>query len=556
MKIPSLYAQPEPLGLTDLIVTEDISAAIANQRTTKSELQLVLDLFSNYLTLQVNNLSDLTNASAARVNLGLGSSSAPTFTGLTLSGISASTVLGSNGTKDVVSITNGTANQLLGMNNSAAGPEYKTVAAGANVTVVHGAGTITISSTGAGTVAGTDKQVIFNDGGVYAGSLEFVFDKTLKRLGLTTTVPQATLSLGLDVGVKFLVYDAGSGSVQHGMGIDLVEFSGRELSIFHSSSDDANGSINFGRRLESTGVYTSLARLNVSGLELPSLTASTLIASDSGKTLVSIANGTANQVFGRNNANNAFEYKTVTAGANVTVTHGANSITIASTAASAVAGSDKQVIFNDGGAYAGNASLTFDKTSGVLSHGTATGERIYLYDAGAGSVRAGFGVNMSGNDRENSIFFTTTGTNGSIGFGSRLESSGVFTHRARFDVNGLSLLTGSAERLYIYDAGAGSVRSGFGVDLSGGSRELSIFHTTSDGSTGRISFGKRLESSGAYTEIASITPSVSTFGDLTVSSGKSLTLGNSATAETPTATHTIIIKDSTGTPYRVLCIAV
>lgn len=42
-----------------------------------------------------------------------------------------------------------------------------------------------------------------------------------------------------------------------------------------------------------------------------------------------IASGTANQVAGINAANNALEYKTITAGANVTVTHGVNSITIA-----------------------------------------------------------------------------------------------------------------------------------------------------------------------------------------------------------------------------------
>lgn len=45
------------------------------------------------------------------------------------------------------------------------------------------------------------------------------------------------------------------------------------------------------------------------------------------------------------------------------------------------------------------------------------------------------------------------------------------------------------------------------------------------------------------------------FAGLTVSSG-SLRLGNAAVAETPTATHTLIIKDSSGTDYRILAVPV
>jgi hypothetical protein len=41
--------------------------------------------------------------------------------------------------------------------------------------------------------------------------------------------------------------------------------------------------------------------------------------------------GTANQILGMNNGATALEYKTITAGSGVTVTHGANSVTIAAT---------------------------------------------------------------------------------------------------------------------------------------------------------------------------------------------------------------------------------
>jgi len=66
----------------------------------------------------------------------------------------------------------------------------------------------------------------------------------------------------------------------------------------------------------------------------------------------------------------------------------------------------------------------------------------------------------------------------------------------------LALGNASGERMHVYHGG--NVRAGFGVDMSGASRELSIFHSHSTGTNGLISFGRRLESNGAYTETARI----------------------------------------------------
>jgi hypothetical protein len=51
---------------------------------------------------------------------------------------------------------------------------------------------------------------------------------------------------------------------------------------------------------------------------------------DSDLTSIASLTGSANQVLGKNNANSAYELKTIAAGTNVTVTHAANTITIAS----------------------------------------------------------------------------------------------------------------------------------------------------------------------------------------------------------------------------------
>lgn len=61
----------------------------------------------------------------------------------------------------------GTANQVLGVNSGATAAEYKTIVAGANVAVVHGAGTITISSGSA--VGSVYDAIVGNAADVLAG---------------------------------------------------------------------------------------------------------------------------------------------------------------------------------------------------------------------------------------------------------------------------------------------------------------------------------------------------------------------------------------------------
>ena len=89
----------------------------------------------------------------------------------------------------------------------------------------------------------------------------------------------------------------------------------------------------------------------------------------------------------------------------------------------------------------------------------------------------------------------------------------------------LSLGDASGQQFYVYEGG--DVRAGLGVDMSGSSRELSMFCTSSDGfSTGNISFGYRLESNGAYQERMRMTSG----GNLGIGTTNPITkLSNSAT---------------------------
>ena len=85
----------------------------------------------------------------------------------------------------------------------------------------------------------------------------------------------------------------------------------------------------------------------------------------------------------------------------------------------------------------------------------------------------------------------------------------------------LSLGDQTGQSFYVYEAsGASNVKAGLGVDMSGSSRELSIFCSSSTGfSNGNISFGYRLESNSAYQERMRLT------------SGGNLGIGTTAPSE-------------------------
>lgn len=79
--------------------------------------------------------------------------------------------------------------------------------------------------------------------------------------GLGTFEPQAPLSFGPNgTGKKLLISDFGDGGIQTGLGINMSGDS-RELSIFHSTGNNSDGSISFGKRLESNGTYTQMMKI-------------------------------------------------------------------------------------------------------------------------------------------------------------------------------------------------------------------------------------------------------------------------------------------------------
>ena len=90
-----------------------------------------------------------------------GFAGAPTFRSLVAADLPTVTV--AKGGTNLTSL--GTANQVLGVNNGASALEYKTIASGTNISVVHTAGTVTINTTGLGTMATQNASSVAITGG-------------------------------------------------------------------------------------------------------------------------------------------------------------------------------------------------------------------------------------------------------------------------------------------------------------------------------------------------------------------------------------------------------
>jgi hypothetical protein len=114
---------------------------------------------------------------------------------------------------------------------------------------------------------------------------------------------------------------------------------------------------------------------------------------------------------------------------------------------------------------AGNVGIANSAPSVELALGSGGGEKLHVYDGG--SVKAGFGVDLSGSSRELSMFHSTSGTNGNISFGKRLESNGAYTEAVRIDSAGnLALMTDGADiKLYYTEPRTFITNSGASVTI-------------------------------------------------------------------------------------------
>jgi len=157
------------------------------------------------------------------------------------------------------------------------------------------------------------------------------------------------------------------------------------------------------------------------------------------------------------------------------------------------AGSDRLQINSSGNVTVGG---TFT-ASQICGTNNGTGDCFKVGDdAYIGDVNVANTVGVKGIQNANAgyIQFGNSATNfGWDGSSLVFGSNSVLTNN----------YTGVGEKLYVYNSG--NARSGFGQDLNNISYTLNMFTCSPDETTGRLSFGYRNTSSGAYTEKAVIT---------------------------------------------------
>jgi hypothetical protein len=292
------------------------------------------------------------------------------------------------------------ANYILGVNSSNNSLEYKQLVEGTNISIVHGANTITITSaSGSGTSSinlGTPKQLAyyFNTGTVSSAAgivfsdvanenlltltsqsttstpikIEGALNQNSPLLTVSTFAPNKVFEIGstgvISTGTwqasKIDVLYGGTGTSSFSSTYGIVFFTGGNLATINSGSTS--------QVLIGGGISTpSFGQVN-----LATMITGTLPLSNGGTGLNSTAPG-ANYLLGVNNANNELEYKQLI-GTGVSIVHTANAISFA--VAASGTGTVSSGTVNDLAYYSG--STTTASATGITYSATTTGTLLAL----------------------------------------------------------------------------------------------------------------------------------------------------------------------------------
>lgn len=333
----------------------------------------------NFVDYKLNNVSKFYVSSAGEVTtqkLNLGSNTASTGTtsgALVVTGgvgIGGALNLGTqlsvpNGGTGVTSATSG---QLL-IGNTSGTFTLSTITAGSGISVTNGNGSITVAATGLASLnslTGTSQTFAVgtsgSDFGITSTSTTHTFnlpDAGTSARGVVSTSSQSfagqkTFSssavsqkfyTGLDGyfggNPSVFTYMGTTGSIQFGIkksddithfaGIKIIEKTSPTLGSGYLYGDivfytDAEGEELSTERLRIDGAGLITAKKDVTIEGTLSLTNHPLATSYGGTGLSTL--GTSNSLLGVNNGASGLEYKTLTAGSNVTITHSTSSITI------------------------------------------------------------------------------------------------------------------------------------------------------------------------------------------------------------------------------------
>jgi hypothetical protein len=346
-------------------------------------------------TVLRSTLSVLGTASFATINQG-------TWNGSTIGIAYGGTGLGSSGT----------ANQFLGMSNDSTSLEYKTLIAGSNVTILNSTNSITISAAaggGSGTVnSGLITQVAYY--AVGGTSVSGTSNLTVGSSGVGVSFN--TQSTSSSTGALIVLGGFGvSGNVNVGTGLTV-------LGTVHAASNTNSTSSTSGALIITGGIGVSGRIWAGSGissqgggtftgaLSASSLTLATALPITSGGTGIGTS-GTINQILGMSSTTSGLEYKTLTAGSNISISHGAGTVTLnvvgagisslngltnsTQTFTTGTSGTEFNIV-SIGSTHTFNLPVAGSGSSGVITTGTQTIAGTKVFTGGIIVQSAGLGV--------------------------------------------------------------------------------------------------------------------------------------------------------------------
>jgi len=206
---------------------------------------------------------------------------------------------------------------------------------------------------GGGSVAGSDKQVQFNDGGVLGADPGFTYNKATGKLTIAGILDPTAIIIDERPSVPGGTPPAGKVTIwaqAGGAGLRVVTDAGEEAAIL---TTPVQGSSSSSETPACTSIYGCLT--------LNGNTYDTFLCLTNGKDVAVSETSTGRIMY---NATAQKFQVSENGGAYVDMVGGSSSSSCAPTPPG---GNDTEVQFNDGGAFGGNAGFTFNKTTGKLT---------------------------------------------------------------------------------------------------------------------------------------------------------------------------------------------